>query len=97
MPAARRLRLAFIRASASASSVTATRTVGVDQRVVERRRLRQPSDQGALGQVEFADRLAEIGMRGGLDAIGHVAIIVFVQIEGEDVVFGIAAGDADFP
>ena len=64
------------------------------ERVVVGRRLNQPDQQGALGQVQVADVLAKVGLGRRLDAVGHVAEIDFVQVKGQDFVFGVAAGDA---
>ena len=67
------------------------RLVAVALRVEAGRRLQQPCDDGALEQVELLRRLAEIAVRGGVDAIGPGAEIDAVEIDFEDLVLGEAA------
>ena len=51
------------------------------------RRLRQPGQNGAFGQVQLIDRFAEIVFRSGLHAICPVAQINLVKIKIKDILF----------
>ncbi len=76
------------------SSTTAWRALAalqVFERVVVGRGLGQPGQQGALGQVQVAHVLVEIGLGCGLHAVGHVAIVDLVEVQRQDLVFGVAA------
>ena len=60
--------------------------VGVD--IVDGRGLRQPGQEGGLRQGQLVGGGVEIGLGGGLDAVGQVAVIDLVQVQLEDLVFG---------
>ena len=53
-----------------------------------RGRLEQAGEQGRLGQVDLAHRLAEVELRGRLHAEGAAAEIGAVEIELEDLALG---------
>ncbi len=71
--------------------------VGVGEGVVDAGGLRQTGQQGAFGQEQVGGRLAEIGLRGGLDAVGHAAVIDLVEVQGQDFVLGVAPRSAPRP
>ncbi len=50
-------------------------------------RLDQPGQDRGFGQRQITGSLAEIPLCGGLNAVGHVAVIHFVEIKREDLVF----------
>ena len=62
------------------------RVVGVEDRVVERRRLRQAGEQGRLHQRQVLRRLREVRLRRRLDAVGVVAEVDLVHPRGQDPV-----------
>src|SRR5581483_8136829 len=53
--------------------------------VVQRRRLRQPGEEGRLEQRELARMLGEVRLRGGLDAVRVVAEVDLVHPLAEDL------------
>ncbi len=67
--------------------------VGIGVHVVDGGGLRQSGEEGGFGQIERGGVLAKIGLRGGFDAVGQIAVIDFVEIEFEDLIFGVAAVD----
>jgi len=52
--------------------------------------LDQSCQQGGLVQGEILHVLPKVGLCSGSDAIGQVAVVCVVQIDGEDVVLGVA-------
>jgi hypothetical protein len=66
----------------------ALRCLGMGERRIARRRLRQARDQRHLGQRQLPDILAEVVLGRGLHAIAVVAQINFVQVEREDLLLG---------
>ena len=62
--------------------------VALRERVIARRRLRQPGDQRGLGQVQLRGGLVEERARGGLGAVGVVAVEDGVEVRREDVRLG---------
>ena len=62
------------------------RRLRVEQRVVDRRRLRQTGEQGSLLQAQLARVLGEIDLGSGLDAVGAGAEVDVVQPGLEDPV-----------
>ena len=63
-------------------------------RIVARRRARQAGDQRGLGQRQVADLLVEVHLRRGPDAVGALAEKDPVEVQGEDLLLGEAALDA---
>ena len=57
--------------------------------VVARRRLRQPGQQGALGQVKLPRMDAEIRLGRRLDAGGEVAVVGGVEVERQQLILGV--------
>ena len=57
-------------------------------RVQHARRLRQRGEVGGLGERELLERLGEVGLRRGGDAIGVLAEEDLVEVELEDLVLG---------
>ena len=57
--------------------------------IVARRGLGDRGQRRRLGHVEVADRLAEVALGGGLDAVGAVAEVDLVEVELEDLVLGV--------
>jgi len=68
--------------------------LGILQRVVADWRLRQPGQQGALGQVEFGGAFGKVGTGGGFDTVGQVAIVGLVQVKCENLVLAVGACQA---
>jgi len=58
------------------------------ERIVGDRRLGDASKQGAFGQAQFADGLAEISPSGRIYAVGEVAKVQLIQVQGQDFVLG---------
>ena len=69
--------------------------IGMPERIVVARRLRQRGEIGRVRQGELAQRLVPIGLGGGGDTVGARAEIDLVQIELEDLLLGEGALDAD--
>ena len=57
-------------------------------RVQHARRLRQGGEVGGLGQRQLLERLGEVGLRRGGDAVGVLAEEDLVEVELEDLVLG---------
>ena len=64
---------------------TVERRLRVVERVVHRRRLRQPRQERRLEQRQLAGGLREVRLRRGLDAVGVVAVVHGVQVLVEDL------------
>ena len=64
------------------------RTLGVDNRVVQRRRFRQARQHSRFSQVDVLDGLAEIGFCSGGKAIGPVSQEDLVHVDFQDLVLG---------
>ena len=60
--------------------------LGIDDRVVAGRRLGQPRQHRRFGQGELVERLAEIDLRCGCEAVGPLAQVDLVHVELEDLV-----------
>ena len=60
-----------------------------------RRRVRNAGQHGSLRDIEVLGRLGEVGLRGGLGAVGLVAVEDLVQIQRQDVVLRKAALDLE--
>ena len=73
--------------------------LGVLQRVVGRRGLRDADERGRLHEGKVGRVLGEVGLRGGLDAVGAAAVVDGVQVHEQDLVFGVLLfqlhGDVD--
>ena len=54
----------------------------------------QAGQQGALGEVQLADVLAEVRLGGGLDAEGAAAVVDVVQVHRQDFLLGVVLLDA---
>ena len=67
--------------------------VGVGIGVIDCGQLGQPGQQRGLGQGQVGHVFGKVGLRGGVCAIGKVAVIEFVEINLQDLLFGIAAAD----
>ncbi len=61
--------------------------------VIQGRCLQQTHQKGGFGQVQLADRFAKIGLRRRTDTVGKVAKVGFVQIDLQDLFFGVAPRD----
>ena len=59
------------------------------ERVVARRILQQPGQEGALRQVELACMDAEIRLRRGLDADGEVAVVAGIHVQRQQLIFAV--------
>jgi hypothetical protein len=57
------------------------------RRVVVVGRLGQCREKGCFSQAQLVERLLEVGIGGGGDAIGAGAQIYFVEVDFEDAVF----------
>ena len=68
--------------------------LGVDQRVVQGRRLGQPREHRGLCGRQRGQRLAEVDLRRGSEAVGPLAEEDLVQVELEDLVLAQALLDA---
>ena len=62
----------------------------IDQRVVLRRRLRQPGEQARLRQVEVVGVGVEVAVRRRLDPIGLAAIEDGIEVHLEDLALRVA-------
>ncbi|CFT93929.1 Uncharacterised protein [Bordetella pertussis] len=60
----------------------------VGNRVEARRRLGNAGQHGGLGRRDLRQRLAEIGARGGGEAVGAMAQVDLVHVQLEDLVLG---------
>ena len=59
--------------------------VGVDRGVVARRGVGQAHKKRRLGQGEVLCGLAQVGLRGGLDAVGAMAVVDGVEVHHQDL------------
>ena len=66
----------------------------ISQRIVQCRGLRQTGQQRALCQIEFTRRLAKVHLRRRLKTNGEIAVICFVEIQRQYVVFAKLLRDA---
>lgn len=64
--------------------------LGMGQRVIGAGRVGDADDRRGLGDRQLADVLAEIGVRGGLHAVGAVVEVDGVQIGLQDLILGVA-------
>ena len=65
------------------------RQVGVNRGVVLRGRVGKADEQRGLAQGEVGGSLGQVGLGGGLDAVGAVAVVDGVEVHHEDIVFGV--------
>ena len=61
----------------------------IDEGVVLRGHVRDADDAGALGQRELIRRLAEVGVRGGVDAVAALTEVDLVEIVLHDLLLGV--------
>ena len=64
----------------------------VQDEVVVRRRLRQPGEDRRLGDRQVVELLAEVRLGGGLDPVALVAVVVLVEVGGDDLPLALDAG-----
>jgi len=64
-------------------------------RIVDARCLWQTGEHRGLSQVQFPGELIEVRLGGGVDPIGAIAVIDVVQVHHENLLLGIALGEAD--
>ena len=64
---------------------------GVPHEVVVRRRLRQRREDRGLGDRQLGELLPEVALRRGLDPVGLVAVVVLVEVGGDDVLLALDA------
>ncbi len=57
-----------------------------DERIVDRRCLREPREQRRLRQRELARRLREVGSGGRFDSVGLIPVVDAVEVRREDLV-----------
>ena len=69
------------------------RLLAVGKNIIHRRRLRQPRQKGRLPRRQLLGGGVEIGFCGSLDAVGSVAVEVFVQVQLKDLLLAVAAGN----
>ncbi len=74
---------------------TRDRRLPVVERVVDRRRLRQPGEQRGLGERQVTRVPREVGLRRGLDPVGVVAVVDRVQVLAQDHVLRPASAQLD--
>ena len=65
------------------------RAIGKAARVVALGPLGQRGERRRLGDIQIPDRLAEVALRRGLDAVRAVAEVDLVEVELEDLVLGV--------
>jgi hypothetical protein len=82
-------------ASASWASLAGPCALGVFDRVHIGRVLRQAGKHGALGNVQFAQGLAKVGLRRFGKAVGTGAQIDLVHVERQDLVLAQLMLDLD--
>ena len=61
--------------------------------VIISRSLRKTGKKSRLSKVQVFRGSVKIGLRSGFDAVSMFAVIIFVQINLQDLVLGIAPGD----
>ncbi|CAM2149493.1 hypothetical protein PT2222_210130 [Paraburkholderia tropica] len=66
--------------------LTHLRALRIDDRVIRRRRLRQPREHRAFGEREVLQILAEVHARGAREAVGALPQIDLVHVDLEDLV-----------
>lgn len=55
--------------------------------------IRQGGDDRRFCRRQLGQRLAEVGPRRGLDAVGLVAVVVLVEVGGDDLLLALLAGE----
>ncbi len=69
--------------------------LGIEEGRVGHRALGQAGEQRGLGEGEILGVLAEVELRGGLEAVHAAAEVDLVAVEGEDLLLGEGALDLD--
>ena len=74
----------------SSSTATSHSVDRVQDEVVVRRRLRQPGEDRRLGDRQVVELLAEVRLGRGLDPVALVAVVVLVEVGGDDLLLALA-------